>query len=305
MLWKKLGRVFLPDGQTDWMATHAALPIAQHIEGDRHRIHFSARDTQGRSHVGWVEIDLSQPQTILDVSKRPSLSPGRLGAFDDSGAMLSWITPADTHDHWYYIGWNLGQTVPFRNALGLALAQPGASLAHRAFEGPVLDRTKTEPHFVASACVLREPPDSWRMWYLACVGWDEGPHGRPRHRYHIRHARSNDGIDWTRDGTVCIDFRDNHEYAISRPCVLHEASLYKMWYSHRGHSYRIGYAESLDGLTWTRLDDRAGIDVSPSGWDASMIEYPFVFDHKGARYLLYNGNDYGRTGFGLAVLVTD
>jgi hypothetical protein len=33
-----------------------------------------------------------------------------------------------------------------------------------------------------------------------------------------------------------------------------------------------------------------------------MIEYPFVFDHGGARYMLYNGNGYGRSGVGLAVL---
>jgi hypothetical protein len=32
-----------------------------------------------------------------------------------------------------------------------------------------------------------------------------------------------------------------------------------------------------------------------------MIEYPFVFDHQGSRYLLYNGNNYGETGVGLAL----
>ena len=33
-----------------------------------------------------------------------------------------------------------------------------------------------------------------------------------------------------------------------------------------------------------------------------MIEYPHVFDHNGKRHMLYNGNNYGKTGFGLAVL---
>jgi hypothetical protein len=69
-----------------------------------------------------------------------------------------------------------------------------------------------------------------------------------------------------------------------------------MWYSYRGKNYRIGYAESDDGLNWKRKDEDAGIDVS------EMIEYPFVFDHKGGRYMLYNGNGYGKTGIGLAVL---
>ena len=33
-----------------------------------------------------------------------------------------------------------------------------------------------------------------------------------------------------------------------------------------------------------------------------MVEYPCVFDWNGRRFMLYNGNDYGRTGVGLAVL---
>jgi hypothetical protein len=32
-----------------------------------------------------------------------------------------------------------------------------------------------------------------------------------------------------------------------------------------------------------------------------MVEYPWIFDWQGRRYMLYNGNDYGRTGLGLAV----
>jgi hypothetical protein len=75
-----------------------------------------------------------------------------------------------------------------------------------------------------------------------------------------------------------------------------------MWYSYRGDAYKIGYAESCDGKKWERLDAQVGITTSASGWDSEMIEYPFVFDHKGHRYMLYNGNDYGRTGFGLAIL---
>lgn len=62
------------------------------------------------------------------------------------------------------------------------------------------------------------------------------------------------------------------------------------------------FAESTNGLDWQRKDEEAGIDVSENGWDSEMIEYPFIFDHKGTRYMLYNGNSYGKTGFGLAVI---
>jgi hypothetical protein len=73
-----------------------------------------------------------------------------------------------------------------------------------------------------------------------------------------------------------------------------------MWYSYRGDRYRIGYAESNDGVVWTRLDESAGIDVTGGAWDGDMIEYPCVVDVAGRRLMLYNGNEYGRTGIGLA-----
>jgi len=76
-----------------------------------------------------------------------------------------------------------------------------------------------------------------------------------------------------------------------------------MFYSYRGEKpYRIGYAESNDGITWIRKDDEIGIDVSQEGWDSEMIEYPFVIEHNNKQILFYNGNEYGKTGLGYAVL---
>jgi hypothetical protein len=139
----------------------------------------------------------------------------------------------------------------------------------------------------------------WRMWYVSATKWVvEG--GQPKHFYHIRYADSRDGIRWRRDGTVCIDF-EGDEHAFGRPCVVKDAEGYRMWYSYRGDRYRIGYAESADGVRWQRCDRRAGFSASTDAWDAEMQTYPAVFDVKGRRYLLYNGNGYGATGLGLAV----
>ena len=81
-----------------------------------------------------------------------------------------------------------------------------------------------------------------------------------------------------------------------------------MWYSYRdgtGKKYRIGYSHSIDGIIWENKLDSVGIDVSNNGWDSEMICYPFVFDHKNSRYMLYNGNSHGKDGFGLAKLVEE
>ena len=70
-------------------------------------------------------------------------------------------------------------------------------------------------------------------------------------------------------------------------------------------TYRISYAESSDEIEWLRKDEEVGIDVSHSGWDSVIICYSYVFVHNGERYMLYNGNDYGKTEFDLDVLEQD
>lgn len=300
MKWKKICHIFTPSGQADWLMSHASVPIAEHIGDGFFKIYFSSRDKSNRSFTGFVVIDISRPERIVDLSTEPVLSPGELGGFDDSGSMATWMTQHGDQKYLYYIGWNLGVTVPYRNSIGLAKACSNSNKFAKFSQGPIVDRSMTEPHFCASCCVL-PGPDFWRMWYLSCTDWNN-VNGKLRHRYHIKYAESSDGIQWERNGNVSIDYSNDSEYAISRPSVMRDKDCWRMWYSYRGQSYRIGYAESVDGLRWERIDQEAGIDVSDSGWDSQMIEYPFVFDHDGQRYLLYNGNGYGRTGFGLAAL---
>ncbi len=297
--WKKRGLVFCPTGEREWMHSHAALPIVEPIGGDFFRVYFTVRNARNQSHGAYVVIDINRPQVVQNISQDPVVTPGSLGLFDDSGAMPIWLTRAGGKRYLFYTGWNVGVTVPFRTAIGLATSGDD-QVFHKYAEGPLLDRTLQEPYPPLACCVLLDG-SIWRMWYVSCTDWRLRG-GQPQHRYHIKYAESSDGVIWNRTGHVAIDYKDDGEYAIARPCVIRDADCWKMWFSYRGEAYRIGYAESPDGLSWTRLDDRVGITVSSDGWDSDMVEYPFVFDHKGQRFMLYNGNDYGRTGFGLAVL---
>jgi hypothetical protein len=137
------------------------------------------------------------------------------------------------------------------------------------------------------------------MWYGSNLAW--GKH--PEHMAHvIKYAESDNLIDWRPTGRVAIGLADPSEYAIACPRVIDDGDRLRMWYSHRGAHYRIGYAESRDGLSWQRRDAEAGIEMSAAGWDAISVQYACVFDHGSERYMFYNGSGYGATGFGLAVL---
>jgi hypothetical protein len=74
-----------------------------------------------------------------------------------------------------------------------------------------------------------------------------------------------------------------------------------MWFAVRGDRYRIALAESSDGVAWTRSQD-LGLTAGSADWESEMVEYPCIFDWKGRRFMLYNGNHYGRTGVGIARL---
>jgi hypothetical protein len=296
--WRKLGRIYEPEGKFAWARSHAANPVAEHCGGDRFGVYFGARDERNRSSIGWVEIDLRRPREILACAERPLLSPGEPGSFDDSGVSMGCLAAApDGRSLLYYLGWNVGGDTPWRNRIGLAVRRAGEAHFEK-LARPVLDLNEADPHSLSYPWVLADAP-GWRMWYGSNLDW--GP-DKADLTHVIKCAESRDGTAWTRNGATALGFRGNGEFALSRPCVLKEKGRYKMWFSFRGETYRIGYAESDDGRSWTRDDARAGIDVSPSGWDSESIEYPHVFDHAGRRYMLYNGNGYGRTGFGLAVL---
>jgi hypothetical protein len=270
--------------------------------GDGVRLYFSARDALNRSVTGFADLDPASPAQ-LEYGEAPLLGPGALGAFDDSGAMGACLVEHEGRKLLYYIGWSLGKTVPFYTFIGLAVSGDGGSTFERVSVAPVVERGPLDPFLTTSPWVSVEN-GRWRLWYASGAGWDD-ENGQPKHRYNIRHAESDDGISWRRDARPCIDFAGREEYAIARPSVVRIGSRYRMWYSYRGDAYRIGYAESADGLDWERKDAEAGIEVSPQGWDSEMIEYPCVFEHKGSWYMLYNGNGYGATGIGLAELESD
>jgi hypothetical protein len=298
MKWLKRGLLIEPPVHLPWVTSHAAVPHVQENGGSL-EVYFTTRDDRRRSHIAVARVDLERG--LVQVAPDPVLIPGPLGSFDDSGVMTSSLVRDGDQSYLYYQGWSLGVTVPFYVFGGCAISRRAGAPFERVSPAPVLGRNAVDPYMCSSPWVLREE-DRWRMWYVSNLGWRSREEGDPRYVVHIKYAESSDGLAWERDGHVCIDFVSPGEYAISRPCVLKDGDLYRMWYSYRGDAYRIGYAESRDGLEWRRKDNDVGIDVSPEGWDSEMVEYACVFDYGGSRHMLYNGKGYGETGIGHAVL---
>lgn len=302
MKWRKLGRIYEPRALHPLMQTHAANPTVLRLGGSLVRVYFSSRAPDRRASIGWAVLDLQKPDAgALDVSSEPVLVPGVIGAFDDSGVSMGCFAECGEEVRMYYLGWNLGVTVPWRNSIGLAVSCDSGLTFERKSTAPLLDRSPADPFSISYPWVFQRGSDDWLMWYGSNLTWGTGKK-QEEMAHLIKVARSTDGLHWQREGRVALHFQHESEYAMSKPTVVRDGDVFRMWYSFRGLAYRIGYAESLDGLEWTRLDERAGITVSDAGWDSEAVEYPCVFDAADARWMVYNGNGYGLTGFGLAVM---
>jgi hypothetical protein len=299
--WKKAGVVVPAPPPLAWARSHAALPVPRSLSQGETELYFSTRDERGRSYVAKAVFAAGKDLTDPEYSPVPVLEPGQLGSFDDAGVTTSCLVEDGGRLYLYYSGWTRGVSVPFYFFVGCATSDDDGTSFARASLSPILERHAVDPYLTASPWVIVED-GVWRMWYVSGTGWAPTEE-TPVHHYHIKYAESRDGLSWQRDGVVCIDYRDEFEYAIARPCVVFDGGRYRMWFSSRGEAYRLGYAESLDGLSWDRRDDEAGLDPSPSGWDSEMVAYPVVFDRGGIRHMLYNGNGYGATGIGLALAV--
>jgi hypothetical protein len=315
MKWKKLGQIFDP---TEHSLPNDCLEFAQSPQvlvcGDFVRTYFSTRqrDASGKylSHVSFVDFN-REFSRVLGVSKHVVIELGGLGCFDEHGIFP--INPVRTGDRVlaYTTGWNRKQSVSADSSIGLAVSTDDGYTFQKVGTGPVVTSSLHEPFLIADAFVAVYG-GTYHMWYIYGTAWlAAASGGLPERVYKIGHATSQDGVAWQKEGRQLIADKLGSNECQALPTVIHFGGMYHMFFcyrrqfgfrSDRDAAYRIGYAFSEDLASWVRDDTRAGIDVSPSGWDSAMQCYPHVFECDGKIYLLYNGNDFGRRGFGMAVL---
>jgi len=318
MKWKKLGRIFNPtDYQNDFMKEYAQCTSTLVFDSFV-RIYFSCRpfkdeNGQAKSYTTFIDVDRNDLSKILYVSPNPVLPLGKLGTFDEFAVYPSSVIKNDDEVRLYYAGWYRTKSVPFNTSIGLAISLDGGTSFNRIGEGPILSTSLDEP-FVISGPKIRKFNNKWYLYYIAGTEWIPN-NGNPEIVYKIKLAISENGIDnWEKANINIIpDILEDTECQAG-PDIFYMNGMYHMYFvyryaldfrNNRERGYRIGYAVSNDLLNWTRKDESAGIKYSDIGWDSQMAHYPHIFELDGNHYMLYNGNDFGKYGFGLAILEND
>lgn len=301
MKWTKKGLIYAPDGSRPWARHSAAQPTPLLLNDDIIRVFVGFRDEEGVTRLGYVDVASDDPGKVIKVSQKPVLDVGRPGTFDDNGVILGDVVRVGTELWLYYVGFQLVAKAKFLAFSGLAMSSDNGETFVRHSETPILDRTDEGLYIRAIHTVIREG-DSWKAWYAAGSSW-EIIEGKPFPNYHIRYVESPDGVRFPSAGKICVQ-PEPPEYRIGRPRVYRTGSGYEMFYT-KGTtegSYLPGYAHSADGITWTRADQDVGLAPSGAGWDSQALSYISVLLWHDRTYVFFNGNDYGRTGFGYAIL---
>jgi hypothetical protein len=306
MTWRKLGLVFEATGDPSWAASHPAVPTTLMLDDERIRVYVAIRDRDNVGRVGWIDVDAADPRRVIGTADTPALDVGEPGTFDDNGVTPMCLVAYDGCLYLYYIGWELGVRVRYHLFAGLAVSEDGGETFVRVRRTPILERSDDELQVRTAPHVRRTAEGTWRMWYIAGSSWVERE-GKQVPSYNMRHQESRTLHDWGPVGEVVLETVGPDEFGFGRPFVVEDGGTFRMWYSIRSFSkgYRLGYAESPDGLRWTRMDDQVGIDVSPDGWDSTMLCFASLQPTRYGTYLFYNGNDYGATGLGVAVQEND
>jgi hypothetical protein len=305
MAWKKLGLIFdISKHNVPWLKSHAMLPTPIFLDNNKIRIYFTGRDHNGQSRIGFLDLDSSDPTKIMYIHNKPLLEVGKTGTFDDCGTVGTCVMNAGKNIYLYYNGYNVRNTVPWSNSIGIASSNDGGTTFNKLFEGPIMDRYKDEPYFTISPCILVED-SGWKMWYTSGTGWLK-VNNRMEPLYVIKYATSADGINWKRDNITCIDGLTAEE-STARSTVVKDGNLLKMWFCYRGSqdfrdgidSYRIGYAQAKinEPTKWQRDDSKAGISCGTDDFDDKMQAYPSIIEIQNKRFLFYNGNGFGANGF--------
>lgn len=299
--WEKKGKIFEQTG-SGIFKSHATRPVPLKLNEKVLRIFFSSRDADDMPLPTFVDVSINNPLILLNVNKAKMIDFGQVGTFDDSGITIGSIIFRHGTTLAYYSGWKRRRfKVTIETSIGLLQLDKTLSTFTRVYNGPILAQDRAHPFLVNSPYVIYD--SIYKMWYCTGTGWEQVGKN-PEMMYRINYAESADGIDWKVKKSPIVDYT-YHGEVLSSPWVIKGEKCWHMWYSTRGiikKEFIIGYAESPDGIKWTRLDDQAGIGKSASGWDSEMICYPSFFPYKDKIYMFYSGNDVGKGGLGYAVM---
>ena len=295
MKWEKLGLVFKPTGQTKTLYAYGSMPMALQINNNLFRFYFSSRDSKNSSSINFIEVNIKNPNKILKISKKPVLSMGPLGHFDDNGVYSGCLFRFMGDLFMFYSGRSNGEGNLFYMNIGLAVSKDNGLSFKRVKNYPILSRSEYDPWLVTAPSVF-EKNNQFYMVYTSGIAIFKDRTSN----YDLKLARSDDFFNWRSTGKIVIPLNDG-ESNISTPSIIYLNNKFHLWFSVKPNDgqYRIGYASSSNGMNWKRDDKLMGLNIGGASFDDYSVCYPNIFIYENYIYMLYSGSFNGKDGFGI------
>jgi hypothetical protein len=186
----------------------------------------------------------------------------------------------------------------FRRQIGLATSADGIHWT-KSSANPVLSNGQPgdfDSEHVHYGPVLFHNNQYW-FWY-------SGHNGQ---HWQIGLAASSDGIHWTKhpDNPVLTvgNTGEWDAYSVISPAVIFDGQSFKMWYNGNGSQFvqAAGYAESLDGVHWTKYPHNPILSPVPNTWESDAVGMGPVLFFDGKYHAWYGGRPSGvRSSIGYA-----
>jgi len=209
----------------------------------------------------------------------PVLDLGPAGSWNDDKVYF----PSVVFDGAMFHMWFSGHDGASWDGIGYATSPDGSAWT-KYFNNPIFVGSAREWDGTAGGPTVLIEGTTYHMWY----------HGADDVSQQIGHATSSDGIIWTKDThNPVLDAGSAGSWdrpRVQNPRVSFDGTDYHMWYAGGGlFTWRIGYAKSPDGVTWTKDTHNPVLNVGSAGsWDDYYVAHPsVVFDTATSTYKMW------------------
>jgi len=235
----------------------------------------------------------------VDDPENPLFGPGNTGPWDASGPWARAVVFDGSMYHLWFTGSSQGGAP---TDMGHATSTDGVEWTLDP-GNPVLIRGGSgewDSNRLDGAAVIHDGM-LFHMWYS---GWGTGGYER------VGYATSPDGTFWTKHtGNPVMDVgaAGTFDDELVRPtAVVLDGGTYKMWYGGCHYSTgpfvcHAGYAESSDGITWSKRQDPVlSPSDDPTAWDFEIAANPYVIFDGATYHMWFSGASANHWSIGYA-----
>lgn len=288
----------------DWYKKNSMVPVPYILNDKIIRIFFTMCDNENVGRIGYIDVDIENPGKILGYSKKPLIDIGPDGTYDDNGVVTSSLFLENNRLYLFYSGYELCVKVPYRIMCGVAVSDDNGQTFVKHSRAALLPAIDDELYNRCAPYVMQGKNGGYQLFYLGDSDkkWVMDVRGKMVPVYTMKTVWSENLLNYPlHSGEVVMPFLNDDECGITLPNIWKDNGKYKMIYSIRSvkSGYKLGYAESIDGVHFKRMDDRLEfVGGENSDWDNEMMCFGQVLHTKQGTYIFYSGNHYGMGGIG-------